>query len=413
MFILKCSRDNSFCKIDESEVIFNKDSPPKEGETVKFLWYGNEEFGEVVMESDNIKKINQKFEQVKKDMKKRPRTPSTSPETTSESHISSKRSRKPNAKYNSNSFENLEFVKPPKEVQVSKLTRKDDNKNQSDKMTQLLIEKDIAKKKTDKSKSKKISPTKDELKQRLAELEGNMKKSAGSLYDEIAPTPHTVKPRKNNKSNNENNSATESDSDVDKSVNVSLIESEGSETEKSHTVNSEMSRVDDTDKENNPSVSKSFENLDSNNAGIEGIVDDYNDPDLYGKDWSGEKMYKLMDRIYCKEKEYKECSRQCTQASHFIRRLITGVLKPSGYVDATLTGQASRAHPQEEKLTPVRAFNTAAKNEIIGFAMALAKIKGWKGKKGIEQTEEELAAVMSQKIGELKRAHVANKKAKS
>lgn len=73
-----------------------------------------------------------------------------------------------------------------------------------------------------------------------------------------------------------------------------------------------------------------------------------------------------MDRIYCKEKEYKECSRQCTQASHVVRRLITGVLKPSGYVDATLTGQASRAHPQEGKLTSVRAFNTAAKNEIVG-----------------------------------------------
>lgn len=73
-----------------------------------------------------------------------------------------------------------------------------------------------------------------------------------------------------------------------------------------------------------------------------------------------------MDRIYCKEKEYKECSRQCTQASHVVRRLIPGVLKPSGYVDATLTGQASRTHPQEGKLTPVRAFNTAAKNEIIG-----------------------------------------------
>lgn len=55
-----------------------------------------------------------------------------------------------------------------------------------------------------------------------------------------------------------------------------------------------MSHVDDTDKENNPSVSKSFDNSDSNNVGIEGIVDDYNDPDLYGKDWSGEKVYFLI-----------------------------------------------------------------------------------------------------------------------
>lgn len=55
MFILKCSRDNSFCKIDESEVIFNKDSPPKEGETVKFLWYRKEELGEIAMKSGKSK----------------------------------------------------------------------------------------------------------------------------------------------------------------------------------------------------------------------------------------------------------------------------------------------------------------------------------------------------------------------
>lgn len=49
-------------------------------------------------------------------------------------------------------------------------------------MAQLLIEKEIAKNMTAKSKSKIISPTKDELKQRLAELEGNMKKSAGMIF---------------------------------------------------------------------------------------------------------------------------------------------------------------------------------------------------------------------------------------
>lgn len=45
--------------------------------------------------------------------------------------------------------------------------------------------------------------------------------------------------------------------------------------------------------------------------------------------------------------------------------------------------------------------------------MALAKSRGWKSNKGVIQTKEELAGVMSQKIGELKRAHVANEKAKS
>lgn len=76
-------------------------------------------------------------------------------------------------------------------------------------------------------------------------------------------------------------------------------------------------------------------------------------------------MYKLVDKIYCKETEYKICSRQCTKASHVVRRLITGVFRPSGYLDATLTGQAPRAHLQEGKPTPVKALNAAAKDEII------------------------------------------------
>ncbi|KAH0542072.1 hypothetical protein KQX54_000284 [Cotesia glomerata] len=37
MFILKCKRDDSVCKVDDSEVIYNKDSPPKEGEGNEIL----------------------------------------------------------------------------------------------------------------------------------------------------------------------------------------------------------------------------------------------------------------------------------------------------------------------------------------------------------------------------------------
>lgn len=77
-------------------------------------------------------------------------------------------------------------------------------------------------------------------------------------------------------------------------------------------------------------------------------------------------MVKLMDKIYCKETEYKLCKCLCSQASHVVRRLITGVFKPCGYLDATLTGQAPRAHLQEGKSAPVKALNAMAKDEIIG-----------------------------------------------
>lgn len=69
---------------------------------------------------DNITKINQKFDEIKKDAKKRPRPLSSSPETTNESQASLKRPRKPNSKYTSISFENLGFLKLPKEDKVSK-----------------------------------------------------------------------------------------------------------------------------------------------------------------------------------------------------------------------------------------------------------------------------------------------------
>lgn len=49
-------------------------------------------------------------------------------------------------------------------------------------MRQLLLEKEISESKTVKSKSKKISPTKDELKKRLAELEKKMKNPTGMVF---------------------------------------------------------------------------------------------------------------------------------------------------------------------------------------------------------------------------------------
>lgn len=45
--------------------------------------------------------------------------------------------------------------------------------------------------------------------------------------------------------------------------------------------------------------------------------------------------------------------------------------------------------------------------------MALAKAKKWVTPKGVPQTKEQLASVMSQRIGELKRTHLANNQAKS
>ncbi|XP_043288915.1 uncharacterized protein [Venturia canescens] len=133
--------------------------------------------------------------------------------------------------------------------------------------------------------------------------------------------------------------------------------------------------------------------------------------DLFGKDWSGDKMVKLVDQVYCKDSELKPALAMASQASHLARRLIVGVFKPSGYLNCTFTGQAARAHqnkPGNNQL--VKPLNEIAKNEILNFAMMRAEKKGWKNKDGLPQTEKEIRHAMSQKIGELKRKHEANEK---
>ncbi|XP_057323635.1 uncharacterized protein LOC130666538 [Microplitis mediator] len=417
MFILKCQRDNSFCKVEDSEVIFDKENPPNENEIVKFLYNGKEELGEVVMISDNNKQINSKFEEMKKSLKKRPLV-SLSPEGNNKSMIPEKRTRKLNSKYSSPSFENLNLLKPLKVDQGEKKRElKDDNKKKSDKLKQSQIEKDIFynKSKTVETKKKECSPTKEELKKKLTALEEQMKISKKSRekgllnYGKTRP-PDTLALNKNNNAPENENSATDSDSDVS-SQKDDLSDLQDSSGNQINLETSKLSSVSDDDKKENSSPNTTFNDLHVNSVTTESHTDSNNDPDLYGKDWSEEPMIKLMNKIYCKKSEYETCKSLCSQATHVVRRLITGVFKPSGYLDATLTGQTPRAHHQEGKVAPVKALNSVAKDEIIDFAIALAKAKKWVTPKGVPHTREQLASAMSQRIGELKRTHLANKKA--
>lgn len=78
-------------------------------------------------------------------------------------------------------------------------------------------------------------------------------------------------------------------------------------------------------------------------------------------------MVKLIDKVYCKGSELAPALALSNQATHLARRLIVGVFKPSGYLNATFTGQASRAHKNKQKSeNPVKSLNEVAKNEILG-----------------------------------------------
>lgn len=54
MFIINCDRDKSYCKIDDAEVLFNQDDPPKKGENVFFYYNKNKEVGKVIMISGKL-----------------------------------------------------------------------------------------------------------------------------------------------------------------------------------------------------------------------------------------------------------------------------------------------------------------------------------------------------------------------
>lgn len=56
----------------------------------------------------------------------------------------------------------------------------------------------------------------------------------------------------------------------------------------------------------------------------------------------------------------------CSQASHVVRQLVTGVFKPSGYLNATFSGQAPRAHAGQGKPAGVNSLNPTAEKEING-----------------------------------------------
>jgi len=75
---------------------------------------------------------------------------------------------------------------------------------------------------------------------------------------------------------------------------------------------------------------------------------------------------KLIDKVYCKGSELAPALALSSQATHLARRLIVGVFKPSGYLNATFTGQASRAHKNKKTEISVKSLNEVAKNEILG-----------------------------------------------
>ncbi|XP_057332923.1 uncharacterized protein LOC130672387 [Microplitis mediator] len=428
MFIIKCKRDNSYSKVADKNVIYDSSHPPEEGDEVFFTYNNLKEMGLVITWSDDMDVIDKKFDKIKNKLKKRE---FSDDEGDNETVVTPKRIRKVNHKYSSDSYENLSFFQPYKPIDDTKKDSKTRQKGKKDdKSQQNSVKKNKGVKDSSKIKNEgndhiqsfienhifeknliddSPSQSKEDL---MTKLEKAGKKLALTEESNVTASPKSQpligkKSLGNNgKSTSVNDSRTESEDTSDGSVS----DFDDSDIDEDSLLGGKNYSPDEKiDGEENVQIDPKETETDESKVKRDKDVED---DDLFGKNWPEEKMVKLMKQVYCKQSVFDLAKSLSSQASHVARRLITGVIKPSGYMDSTFTGQAPRAHKplgQQEPLK-VKPLNEIAKNEIIDFALACAEQKGWKNRKGVAQTRCEVERAMSQRIGELKRCNNENTK---
>ncbi|XP_044589170.1 uncharacterized protein LOC123268281 [Cotesia glomerata] len=280
-----------------------------------------------------------------------------------------------------------------------KKEKKDDRKKNAEKILQEAIDKELSqqrdteKKKTSHKLDIKVAKTESKKQSdKILKDKTLLKDSSGS------PSVSDADLFKNNEVTSDT-SITESESSLTLSNNDSQYSGPPDDPLATSELENDPSGTN-TPVKKPPSVEKSA---------VEPPVTQETDPDLFGKDYPDDKMTRLVGETYCKSRDYDLAISASTQASHLVRRLITGVFKPSGYLKATFTGQVPRAHKVKNP-KEIKPLNITAKNAIIEFALKVAQDKNWKNKKGVATTREELQHVMTQRLGELKRSAELNKK---
>ncbi|KAM0729175.1 hypothetical protein ACS0PU_004529 [Formica fusca] len=396
MFIIICDEDNSYCEVPDENVIFDDKNPPKKGEHVHFFWNGTRYTGEVVIKSDDIEILNKVYQELIKNK----RMPKELPLKDNNSLIiTTKRQPKKKREFSSTPCGNIKTEMMQKNKRMKSDNEATDSRKKGDEASQLFIETIIAsdKKLKNPTKVSSSSPSKEELKKMLEEaykkIESSKKSNAGHSQPATAEplklsSSSTSQGRKVQKPIKEKDDSTTTESECDDKENI--LESSFSESDNGNEIiNFKKLIRDETKKHGNEKKTedkvetmndgRKDKRTDADYAEVEKPDDGVDDlladaSDLFGKDWPGEKMVKLIDKVYCKGSELAPALALSNQATHLARRLIVGVFKPSGYLNATFTGQASRAHKNKHKSeNPVKSLNEVAKNEILDYAMERAK----------------------------------------
>ncbi|XP_075159527.1 uncharacterized protein LOC142232748 [Haematobia irritans] len=146
-------------------------------------------------------------------------------------------------------------------------------------------------------------------------------------------------------------------------------------------------------------IDRSFPNPVQNSNVIVSIEASYrkDDNQMLGPNYE-EDMVCIGNDVYCRKVIHDMALGSSHKSTHVARKLLEGVFKKSVLTQATLTGQPARAQGLQKQLEPVVALSYKARETIIDFSIAVAKLRGWD-----PQTRREIERAMSQRLGEIKR----------
>ncbi|XP_071575452.1 uncharacterized protein [Temnothorax nylanderi] len=204
MFLIHCQTDNSYCKVEDFDVIYDEENIPNPGELVTFLWKNSKFNGTVIMQSADENKINKKLQ----DLNKIKKNQSTS-DTASNSSALPKTTKRVSRASNRWSPEKKSNADNSSQKRRKRTASKQESKDASQNFIEQIV---LGKDKPSKLKklNKEKSPSKDDLKK---ELEAMKSKLEAKKYEK--------------KVDDSNNSSATTESSEDSDLSVSGTENDG------------------------------------------------------------------------------------------------------------------------------------------------------------------------------------------
>ncbi|XP_011701221.1 PREDICTED: uncharacterized protein LOC105457945 [Wasmannia auropunctata] len=435
MFLLKCIEDGSYCVVDNEAVIYDEKSVKKK-DKVTFFYNKKEYEGEVIIYSDDQSVIDKQFEKIKKDMKiskKSKKDRKTDHDPSTQQNTKSSQRKKSNADISNNMppKKKIKIEKPSPEskdinrkiLRPSNLKVKNNEKEYElsedldvhrDLYTDNLNNNSVDLKKRSNEKlrstvSKILADTSETSESSSASISVESISSVNSSYSNSgnqSPTKEELKQiiRELQKKNSE--IETEKSNKTEKSNNFSNKSIEKSSSFPSQDCNKEKKldvSISNRPNEISLSIKKKITSDQEDKCEIE-----KKNYQLFGAN-CGDTMVLLSNGIYCKKRILNTAKSIAKKPKHFARQLMAGVFTPEAFLNCTYKGQAPRAHGKERAKIPVDCLDFDAKQAILDYTdMEAKKRTDWE-----VQTRNDIEEGMSNKFNEERSALLKNIKSNS